>query len=144
MLAYGRAAAVDALGGRSEQAIEWANKGIELAREIGFENITRPLGMRGVARLDLGDRGGLDDLRADLELCLRLGLPAEDTALAYSNVGEMVGLENLAQGRELIEAGLELHAVAVTPKTCWCRAHTSSGTSSTRAAGTSFSRRRMR
>ena len=106
MLAYGRVAAVDALGGRSEQAIEWANKAIELAREIGFENITRPLGMRGVARLDLGDRGGIEDMRAALQLS-RLGLPAEDTAIAYSNVGEMVGLENLAQGRELIEAGLE-------------------------------------
>jgi tetratricopeptide (TPR) repeat protein len=108
VLAYGRAAAIDALGGRSEHAIEWANKGIELAGEIGFENITRPLGMRGVARLDLGDRGGLDDMRADLELALKLGLPADDTAAAYGNLGEMVGLENRAQGRELLEAGLEL------------------------------------
>ena len=31
VLAYGRLSAAEALGGRSEQAITWANKGIELA-----------------------------------------------------------------------------------------------------------------
>ncbi len=107
VLAYGRAAALDALGGRSEQAIEWANKGIELADEIGFDNITRPLGMRGIARIDLGDPGGLDDMRSALDLALELGLPAEDTAIDYANVGEMESLQNLARGRELLETGLE-------------------------------------
>ena len=108
VLAYGRMAALDALGGRSEQAIEWANKGIELAGEIGFDNISRPLGMRGVARLDLGDPGGLDDLRSALELAIELGLPVEDTAVAFANLGEMEALENLARGRPLVDAGLEL------------------------------------
>ena len=50
VMAYGRMAAVDALGGRSEQALEWAHKAIELAREIGVENVVRPLSMRGIAR----------------------------------------------------------------------------------------------
>ena len=108
VLAYGRMAALDALGGKSEQAIEWANKGIELAKEIGFENVSRPLGMRGIARLDLGDSGGIDDMREALEVALKLSLPAEDTAIAFANLGENEGLENLAQGRELLEAGLEL------------------------------------
>ena len=74
VLAYGRVAALDALGGRSEQAIEWANKAIELASEIGFENVSRPLGMRGIARLDLGDRDGLDDMRSALEVALEARL----------------------------------------------------------------------
>ncbi len=107
VLAYGRAAAVDALGGRSEQAIDWANKSIELAREIGFPNISRPLGMRGVARVDLGDRGGLEDLRAAVAVALELDLPAEDTAIAYANLGENESLEDLARGREYVVAGLE-------------------------------------
>ncbi len=88
VLAYGRLAAVDALGGRSAQGIEWANKSIDLAREIDYRNIARPLGMRGVARVDLGDRGGIDDLRAAVEVALELDLPAEDTAIAYGNLGE--------------------------------------------------------
>jgi tetratricopeptide (TPR) repeat protein len=108
VLAYGRIAALDALGGRPEQAIEWANKGIELATEIGFEDVSRALGMRGIARLDLGDRGGLDDSRSALELALELGLPAEDTAIAYGNFGEQMALENRAEGREYLVAGLEL------------------------------------
>jgi tetratricopeptide (TPR) repeat protein len=107
VVAYGRMAAVDALGGRSEQALEWANKAIELAGQIGLENIVRPLSMRGVARSDLGDPAGIEDLRAALQLSLELGLPAEDTAVAYGNVGEQESLESLGRGRELVEAGLE-------------------------------------
>jgi len=107
VMAYGRMAAVDALGGKSEQALEWAHKAIDLAREIGLENIVRPLSMRGIARIDLGDPDGIEDLRAALQLSLELGLPAEDTAVAYGNLGEQESIESLARGRELVEAGLE-------------------------------------
>jgi class 3 adenylate cyclase/tetratricopeptide (TPR) repeat protein len=108
VLAYGRLSAADALGGRSEQAITSANKSIELAGEIGVENIVRPLGMRGIARIDLGDPDGMDDLRAALDVSLALGLPAEDTAIAYGNLGENVRVaEGVAPGRALVEAGLE-------------------------------------
>ncbi len=107
VMAYGRMAAVDALGGRSEQALEWARLAMELAGEIGLENVVRPLSMRGVARIDLGDPDGIEDLRAALQLSLELGLPAEDTAIAYGNVGEQESIESLARGRELVEAGLE-------------------------------------
>jgi class 3 adenylate cyclase/tetratricopeptide (TPR) repeat protein len=107
VLAYGRIAAVDALGGRSADGIAWANKAIELASELGFPNVSRPLGMRGVARLDLGDPGGMEDLRSAVELALELNLPAEDTAIAMGNLGETDLHENLAQGRVHLEAGLE-------------------------------------
>ena len=107
VMAYGRMAAVDALGGRPEQAIEWAGRGIDLAGEIGVANVVRPLSMRGIARIDLGDRDGIDDLRAALEICLELGLPAEDTAITYGNLGEQESLDDLARGRALVEAGLE-------------------------------------
>jgi tetratricopeptide (TPR) repeat protein len=108
VLAYGRIAALDALGGRSRRAIEWADKAIALASAIGFENVSRPLGMRGIARLDLGDRGGLEDMRAALDVALELGLPVEDTAVAYTNLGETESLDGLAKGRPLLEAGLDL------------------------------------
>ena len=76
-------------------------------REIGVANVVRPLSMRGIARIDLGDRGGIDDIRAALEICLELGLPAEDTAITYGNLGEQESLDDLARGRALVEAGLE-------------------------------------
>jgi len=107
VVAYGRMSAVDALGGRSEQAIEWANKGIDLAREIGVDNIVRPLSMRAIARIDLGDPHGIEDLRAALQLSLELGLPAEDTAITYGNLGEQESIESLRRGRELVVEGLE-------------------------------------
>ena len=99
VLAYGRMAAVDALGGRPEQAIEWASKGIELAGEIGFENVARPLSACA------GSRGSTSAIAAGSTTCgrrsssaLELGLPAEDTAIAYGNLGEQVSLEDLARG----------------------------------------------
>jgi tetratricopeptide (TPR) repeat protein len=108
VLAYGRMAGNDAIGGRSEDAIAWANRAIELAAEIGVANICRPLGMRGIARIDLGDPGGLDDLRSAVDVALELGLPAEDTAIAMGNLGEHVRTsDSLARGREQIELGLE-------------------------------------
>lgn len=107
VLAYSRLAGGYALGGLSEQAIVCANKAIELAREIGFRNTVRALGMRGIGRVDLGDRGGIDDLRAAVDLALELDLPAEDTAIAYANLGENMRLDDLARGRELVIEGLE-------------------------------------
>ena len=99
--AYEYAAVVDTLAGRSREGIEWADKGIALARELGVDNIVRHLQMRGLARIDLGDLGGIEDMREALDLSLRLGLGFE-TASAYNNLGEVVG------GYESISAGLEL------------------------------------
>ena len=47
-------------------------------------------------------------MRAALDVALELGLPVEDTAVAYTNLGETEALESLARGRPLVETGLEL------------------------------------
>ena len=105
--AYEGAASAAALGGRSEEGIAWAEKAIALASRLGIENVVRALQMRGLARLDLGDVGGLEDVREGLTLSLRLGLAIE-TAVAYSNLGERVAFfESLESGRGLIVEGLE-------------------------------------
>ena len=128
VLGYSRLGALDALGGRSEEAIAWADRAIDLASEIRFDNICRPLGMRGIARLDLGDPGGLEDLRSAAQLALELGLPAEDTAVALGNLAEHLGLsEGVARGREQMEASLEFararghahHVVYARMKLLW-------------------------
>ncbi len=108
VLAYGRMAALDVLSGHPAEAVEWANRAIDLASEIRFENVTRALGMRGLARADLGDPRGLEDLRLAVDLARELNLPAEDTAIAMGNLAEFVGLtEGVARGREEMEASLE-------------------------------------
>jgi tetratricopeptide (TPR) repeat protein len=108
VLAYGRHAALCVFRGRPEEAIEWANKGMELAREIEFVDVTRALGMRGLARIDLGDPEGLDDLRAATDLALELNLPVDSTAISMGNLGEIMILsEGIAAGRAQEEASLE-------------------------------------
>lgn len=87
--AYEHAAVVDAIGGRSREAVEWAEKGIALAGTLGLENVVRHLQMRGLARIDLGDAAGIDDLRGALELSLGLGLGIE-TGTSHLNLGEMI------------------------------------------------------
>ena len=106
--AYERAAGADAIGGRSDEAVAWAEKAIALAGHLGIENVVRSLQMRGLARINLDEpAAGLEDLREALALSLRLGLGIE-TAVSYLNLGEMVGVfESLAEGRELTEASLE-------------------------------------
>ena len=107
LLAYERAAGEDAMGGRPNEGLEWAEKGIELANELGIENMVRHLQFRGLARLELGDVAGLQDMRDALDLSLRLGLGIE-TGTSYANLGESVtAFEGLAAGLELVDAGLD-------------------------------------
>lgn len=51
-------------------SIEWANKAIDLAHELGVDAGTRALGFRGAARCLLGDASGPDDLREALSIGL--------------------------------------------------------------------------
>jgi tetratricopeptide (TPR) repeat protein len=107
VVAYERAASIDGLGGRSREAIDWAEKGIALAAELGIENVVRHLQFRGLCRVDLGDPGGIDDLREALDLSLRLGLGIE-TGTSYLNLAEAIApFEGVAESLELIEASLE-------------------------------------
>jgi len=107
LLAYERAAMVDTIGGRSQDGLRWAEKGLALGRELGVENVVRHLQFQGLARLDLGDVSGLDDQREALELSLRLGLGIE-TATSYLNLGESIApYEPLSTARELTEASLD-------------------------------------
>ncbi len=107
VLAYERAAGEDAIGGRPSEALAWADKGIALADELGLENVVRHLQFRGLARVELGDAGGLSDLRDALDLSLRLGLGIE-TATSYGNLGETVtAFEGMTSGLELVQASLD-------------------------------------
>jgi class 3 adenylate cyclase/tetratricopeptide (TPR) repeat protein len=107
VFAYERAAGEDAMGGRPREALEWTEKGIALAKELGVENVVRHLQFCGMARLGLGDVGGLSDMRDALDLSLRLGLGIE-TATSYGNLGEMLTpFDGVAAGLELVQASLD-------------------------------------
>jgi len=74
------------VAGDNRLAIEWAERALVLADELGMEGETvLALQYRGAARAQLGDRGGLDDLHEALRRGLELGL-GHETASAYNNL----------------------------------------------------------
>jgi class 3 adenylate cyclase/tetratricopeptide (TPR) repeat protein len=91
--AYVRMAADRVVSGHAGEALEWADKALALADDLGGLPRIRPraLDARGTARCDLGDFGGMDDLRAGLALGLELG-SGYDTAVLYNNLVEPVWL----------------------------------------------------
>jgi class 3 adenylate cyclase/tetratricopeptide (TPR) repeat protein len=107
--AYAQQAMDLVMSGYPEEALGWADKALALADELGGlpEERLRALDSRGVARGDLGDPGGVDDLRAALRLGLELGV-GYDTAVVYNNLMEPLWLNEgpaaaLATCREALE-----------------------------------------
>jgi len=91
--AYAQMAMDRVMSGHPQEALGWADKALALADELGGlpEERLRALDSRGVARGDLGDPGGMDDLRAALELGLEVGA-GYDTAVVYNNLIEPLWL----------------------------------------------------
>jgi tetratricopeptide (TPR) repeat protein len=86
--AYAEMASHGVTTGRTAAALEWADKAIALAGQVGADEARqRALQQRCAARTDIGDLAGLEDLQEALELGLRLGL-ARPTASAYANLTE--------------------------------------------------------
>ena len=90
------------MAGRAADCVASSDAAIAMANEFGIEEeAARVLQYRGVARTELGDLGGLDDLRESIER-LR-GAPALSTAIGLLNLADATWL---AVGAE---EGLELH-----------------------------------
>jgi tetratricopeptide (TPR) repeat protein len=91
--AYAQMAMDRVMSGHPEQALSWADKALALADELGGlpEERLRALDSRGVARGDLGDLGGTDDLRAALAVGREIGASA-DMWVVYNNLIEPVWL----------------------------------------------------
>ena len=97
------------MSGHPREALVWADKALALADQLGGlpEERLRALDSRGVARGDLGDLGGMDDLRAALTIGLEVGA-GYDTAVVYNNLIEPLWLSEgpaaaLAMCQEAIE-----------------------------------------
>ena len=105
-LAYGREAGAAMHSERPEDCIEWSNRALALCDQLGLERErVFPLQTRGHGRVDLGDRGGMDDLRESLRLALELGLGVA-TVTGYINLGDIVWWDSgPAEGQKLYEEG---------------------------------------
>jgi class 3 adenylate cyclase/tetratricopeptide (TPR) repeat protein len=92
--AYAQMAMDLVMSGHPREALGWADKALVLAEELGLpEERLRALDSRGVARGDLGDLGGMDDLRAALDIGLEVGA-GFDTAVVYNNLIEPLWLSH--------------------------------------------------
>jgi class 3 adenylate cyclase/tetratricopeptide (TPR) repeat protein len=129
--AYVRMAGDRVTSGHAGEALDWANKGLALADDLGGLPRVRPraLDARGMARCDLGDfDGGMADLREGLALGLELG-SGYDTAVLYNNLAEPVWLVegpdaamavceegvDFAERRGLSEAAMWLRSSTIGP-----------------------------
>ncbi|SFJ91054.1 ATP-binding protein [Celeribacter neptunius] len=89
------------------EAIDWGQRAIALAREIGDDEIlVHALNTTGSAMLFRGDLEGEALLRQSLSLALEHGFH-EDAARVYTNLSEcLIELRALARADALIEAGI--------------------------------------
>ena len=116
--------------GRSEQSMTWVDKALAIGAvtDIG-EHEVRALELRGLARCELGDLAGLDDVRAALKMALDLGFSNHAVSIA-NNLGEdewpvqgpAAALKTLDRGiefarrRGLEAAAMHLRASALGPR----------------------------
>jgi class 3 adenylate cyclase/tetratricopeptide (TPR) repeat protein len=99
-------AVVDALQGRSEDAIRVADRALVLAEELDKPRPARALGCRGLARADLGDPAGLEDYRGAIELATEEG-QGREAALLHNNLGvTLSAFEGPAASLEVLRQGI--------------------------------------
>ncbi len=90
--AYTTAAGRAAIAGNSQAALELAAKGMQLADELGLgHHAARALQFRGIARCDLGDFGGLDDLKEAVRIAVDHAW-TRAAGVGFSNYGSWVWL----------------------------------------------------
>jgi len=77
------------LSGDTKVGVRDADRAIALAEEIGIPVPARALGYRGLGRSQLGDVGGLDDLREALRLAIESG-QSREAATLFNNLGRAI------------------------------------------------------
>ncbi len=82
-------ARAEVLGGEARLGVRDADRAIRLAEEIGMPTPARAIGYRGLGRCQLGEAGGLDDLRQALDLAIEQG-QSREAATLYNNLGRTI------------------------------------------------------
>jgi tetratricopeptide (TPR) repeat protein len=108
-LAYAQMAGDLFFSGRSREALEWCEKALAAATPLGMKEVTvRVREIRGMARCDVGDWDGLEDLHEALRMALGLGL-GQESVRAYVNLGTFITpVEGPAKALELYRSAIKL------------------------------------
>jgi class 3 adenylate cyclase/tetratricopeptide (TPR) repeat protein len=105
--AYSRRAGSVSIAGRSEEALEVIEKALRLADRLKSNaTSSRLYQYRGIARSDLGDPGGIDDVRKGLELALDAGDLAA-AGVGYSNLASNLYPRSATDALEVWDDGIE-------------------------------------
>jgi class 3 adenylate cyclase/tetratricopeptide (TPR) repeat protein len=126
---YATLASERTVSGHLEEAIDWAERSLELSSRLGAEHLRpRALSYRGVARSFRGDLEGVDDLEEALRIAESLGLARESVMpllilaeIAWSTRGpesaiEIAGrAEHLANQRGLGEIAIASRTTRLGP-----------------------------
>ena len=100
------AAATALLQERHETGLGYAERALSLAGELGLPRPARALGFRGMARSNLGERGGLDDFREAITLATKAG-QGREVALLHNNLAVALWpVEGPAAVLEVLQAGI--------------------------------------
>ena len=101
---------LDITGGQgdSRRQLEVADRAVKLAGQLGLHLDARVVSVRGAARCDLGDAGGLDDFRLALEMCRTSG-GGEHASGVFFWVGTWVYMfEGFRASMAVLMEGLEI------------------------------------
>jgi class 3 adenylate cyclase/tetratricopeptide (TPR) repeat protein len=122
--AYSLSAARHAIAGDANRALEWAEKGIALAERLDLEHfVARIRQFRGMARCELGDFGGMEDLRESLAVSLERGWTNE-ARIGFNNLGSWMWQDaGPADALEIWRQGIEFAArIGIRGTETWTRA----------------------
>ncbi|MFL5951904.1 MAG: ATP-binding protein [Gaiellaceae bacterium] len=105
--AYTRRAGSIAIGGSAEEALELIDKALRLSERLDSRKVEgRLYQYRGIARVDLGDLDGIDDVRKGLELALDAGDLAT-AGIGYSNLASNLYPLSATDALAVWEEGLQ-------------------------------------
>src|SRR2546428_12488207 len=92
------------LAGRSERAVETGRQALAMAERLGIDEFrAAALNFIGVARVEIGDRGGIDDINRAAAIAVEASSPYE-LARAYNNLSaQYFALGELAASLEATE-----------------------------------------
>jgi tetratricopeptide (TPR) repeat protein len=99
-------AAAEILQGHNEAGIGSAERALVVAEVLGLDRPARALGYRGLARCDLVDPGGLEDMREATLLATRAGQGREVANLHNNLAFALWGFEGPAAVDEVLHRGI--------------------------------------
>ena len=114
------------LSGHTKEALEWSSKALSLAEQLGIREVAvMSRQVRGGARCEFGDVGGLEDLRQALQMSLEYGL-GHETVRGHINLGDWIWwTEGPAKGLEVMRDGIDFgERRGITGPVMWTKGET--------------------